>query len=175
MIIIALLFAFALPLITFAIAWFITKKERQTLEQQQTSLPIQFVKAAKSFKIAAIISVSMPFLLLFPFLFSEPTHSTADDFLIFLILLSIAIIISSLCCINSYNYLFYTPSSTKAFYILSTPFLPFFIIGAFLTFIASLFGGNIIGPGLIIMGPHAIILAVMASILKIKRRKGGLV
>ena len=173
---IALFFLFTLPLITFVFARLLTKKEKQAFEQQQDpNLLTQLPKASKRFKIATMASVSLPFLLLFPFLFGKPTHSTGDDFLVFLVFLSIAIIISALCCINSYNYLFYTSSNIKAFWILFAPFLPFFIIGGFLTFIASLFGDGFIGVGLIIMGPFIIILAVMTIILIIKRRKGGLV
>ena len=169
-IIIALLFFFIMFIITFVPAWLITKKERQTFElEQNQNLLVQFQKAAKGFKIAAIASVSLPLLLLFPFLFDKPTHSSADDLLVFFIFLSIEILISSLCCIHSYNYLFCTANNTKAFYILFIPFFPIFFIGTFLTLVA---GGFL---GIFLMLPYVIILAVMASILKIKRRKGGLV
>ena len=165
MIIIALFFVFTLPIITFVFAELITKKERQASEQQQTSLPIQFVKAAIGFKIATIVSVSMPFLLLFPFLFDKPTHSTGDDLLIFLILLSVGIIISSLCCINSYNYLFYTTRIEKAFGIMFIPFIPIFIIAFLLAFIA---GGFI---GVLLVAPYEIILIIMAYLLYFKRKQ----
>ena len=85
-IIIALLFFFIMFIITFVPAWLITKKERQTFElEQNQNLLVQFQKAAKGFKIAAIASVSLPLLLLFPFLFDKPTHSSADDLLVFFI------------------------------------------------------------------------------------------
>ena len=169
-IIIALLFFFIMFIITFGLAWLITKKERQTFElEQNQDLLVQFQKAAKRFKIAAITSVSLPLLLLFPFLFDKPTHSSADDLLVFFIFLSIEILISSLCCISNYNYLFCTANNTKAFYILFIPFFPIFFIGTFLTLVA---GGFL---GIFLMLPYVIILAVMARILYSKRRKGGLV
>ena len=165
-IIIALLLGFTMFIITFGFAWFITKKERQTLElQQNQNLLVQFQKAAKGFKIATIISSSLPLLLLIPFLFDEPTHSSGDDLLVFFILLSIGILIPALCCIPSYNYLFSTDNNTKVFYILSTPFIPIFLIGIFLTLV----GGGFIGVFLII--PYVIILAVMARILYFKRKR----
>ena len=168
-IIIALLFFFIMFIITFVPAWLITKKERQTFElEQNQDLLIQLQKAAKGFKIAAIASVSLPLLLLFPFLFDKPTHSSADDLLVFFIFLSIEILISSLCCIHSYNYLFCTANNTKAFYILFIPFFPIFFIGTFLTLVA---GGFL---GIFLMLPYVIILSVMTSILYSKRRKGGL-
>ena len=169
-IIIALLFFFIMFIITFGLAWLITKKERQTFKlEQNQDLLVQFQKAAKGFKIATIASVSLPLLLLFPFLFDKPTHSSADDLLVFFIFLSIEILISSLCCIHSYNYLFCTANNTKAFYILFIPFFPIFFIGTFLTLVA---GGFL---GIFLMLPYVIILAVMARILYSKRRKGGLV
>ena len=156
-------------IITFGLAWLITKKERQTFKlEQNQNLLVQFQKAAKGFKIATTISVTLPLLSLIPFLFDEPTHSTGDDLLVFFILLSIEILTTSLCCISSYNYLFCTANNTKAFYILFIPFLPIFFIGAFITLI----GGGFIG--VVLVAPYVIILAVMASVLKIKRRKGGL-
>jgi hypothetical protein len=165
-IIIALLFFFAMSIITFGLAWLITKKERQTFKlEQNQNLLVQFQKAAKGFKIAAITSVSLPLLLLFPFLFDKPTHSSADDLLVFFIFLSIEILISSLCCIPSYNYLFCSASNTKAFYILFIPFIPIFFIGTFLTLV----GGGFLGIFLII--PYVIILAVMAYILYFKRKQ----
>ena len=171
LVIFALPIVIILPIITVVFAKLITKKERHAFEQQQnTDLFIKIQKAAKGFKIASIVSVSIPFLLLFPFLFSKPTHSTGDDLLVFLVFLSVAIIVSSLCSVNCYNYLFYASSSKKAFWILFTPFLPFFIIGGFITFIMSLFGGGIIDSGLIIMGPFAMILAIMAYVLHLKRK-----
>ncbi len=169
-IIIALLFFFIMFIITFGLAWLITKKERQTFElEQNQNLLVQFQKASKGFKIAAIASVFLPLLLLFPFLFDKPTHSSADNLLVFFIFLSIEILISSLCCIHSYNYLFCTANNTKAFYILFIPFFPIFFIGTFLTLVA---GGFL---GIFLMLPYVIILAVMAKILYSKRRKGGLV
>ena len=169
-IIIALLFFFIIFIITFVPAWLITKKERQTFElEQNQNLLVQFQKAAKGFKIAAIASVSLPLLLLFPFLFDKPTHSSADDLLVFFIFLSIEILISSLCCIHSYNYLFCTANNTKAFYILFIPFFPIFFIGTFLTLVA---GGFL---GIFLMLPYIIILSVMTTLLYSKRRKGGLV
>lgn len=169
-IIIALLFFFIMFIITFVPAWLITKKERQTFElEQNQNLLVQFQKATKGFKIAAIASVSLPLLLLFPFLFDKPTHSSADDLLVFFIFLSIEILISSLCSIHSYNYLFCTANNTKAFYILFIPFFPIFFIGTFLTLVA---GGFL---GIFLMLPYVIILAVMTSILFSKKRKGGLV
>ena len=169
-IIIALLFFFIMFIITFVPAWLITKKERQTFElEQNQNLLVQFQKAAKGFKIAAIASVALPLLLLFPFLFDKPTHSSADDLLVFFIFLSIEILISSLCCIHSYNYLFCTANNTKAFYILFIPFFPIFFIGTFLTLIA---GGFL---GIFLMLPYVVILSVMTTLLYSKRRKGGLV
>ena len=169
-IIFALLFFFIMFIITFVPAWLITKKERQTFElEQNQNLLVQFQKAAKGFKIAAIASVSLPLLLLFPFLFDKPTHSSADDLLVFFIFLSIEILISSLCCIHSYNYLFCTANNTKAFYILFIPFFPIFFIGTFLTLVA---GGFL---GIFLMLPYIIILSVMTTLLYSKRRKGGLV
>lgn len=155
-----------MSIITFGLAWLITKKERQTFKlEQNQNLLVQFQKAAKGFKIATIISSSLPLLLLIPFLFDEPTHSTGDDLLVFFIFLSIDIIIPSLCCISSYNYLFSTADNTKVFYILFTPFIPIFLIGIFLTLV----GGGFIGVFLII--PYVIILAVMAKILYFKRKR----
>ena len=85
-IIIALLFFFIMFIITFGLAWLITKKERQTFElEQNKDLFTQASKAAKRFKIATIVSSSIPLLLLFPFLFDKPTHSSADDLLVFFI------------------------------------------------------------------------------------------
>ena len=169
-IIIALLFFFIMFIITFVPAWLITKKERQTFElEQNQNLLVRFQKTAKGFKIAAITSVSLPLLLLFPFLFDKPTHSSADDLLVFFIFLSIEILISSLCCIHSYNYLFCTANNTKAFYILFIPFFPIFFIGTFLTLVA---GGFL---GIFLMLPYVIILSVMTTLLYSKRRKGGLV
>ena len=168
-IIIALLFFFIMFIITFVPAWLITKKERQTFElEQNQNLLVRFQKTAKGFKIAAITSVSLPLLLLFPFLFDKPTHSSADDLLVFFIFLSIEILISSLCCIHSYNYLFCTANNTKAFYILFIPFFPIFFIGTFLTLVA---GGFL---GIFLMLPYVIILSVMTTLLYSKRRKGGL-
>lgn len=165
-IIIALLLGFTMFIITFGLAWSITKKERHAskLEQNQNLL-VQFQKAAKGFKIATIISVCLPLLLLFPFLFDKPTHSTGDDLLVFFIFLSIEILIPSLCCISSYNYLFSTADNTKVFYILLTPFIPIFLTGIFLTLV----GGGFLGIFLII--PYVIILAVMARILYFKRKQ----
>ena len=74
-------------------------------------------------------------------------------------------LISSLYCIPSYNYLFSSANNTKVFYILSTPFIPIFLIGIFLTLV----GGGFIGVFLII--PYVIILAVMARILYFKRKR----
>ena len=165
-IIIALLLGFTMFIITFGLAWFITKKERQAFKlPQNKDLFTQACKAAKGFKIATIISSSLPLLLLIPFLFDEPTHSTGDDLLVFFIFLSIGILIPALCCIPSYNYLFSTDNNTKVFYILSTPFIPIFLIGIFLTLV----GGGFIGVFLII--PYVIILAVIARILYFKRKR----
>lgn len=165
-IILALLLGSAMSLITFGFAWFITRKERQAFElQQNQNLLIHFQKAAKGFKIATITSATLPLLLLFPFLFDKPTHSSGDDLLVFFIFLSIDILIPSLCCISSYNYLFSTADNTKVFYILFTPFIPIFLIGIFLTLV----GGGFIGVFLII--PYVIILAVMAYILYFKRKQ----
>ena len=165
-IIIALLLGFTMFIITFGLAWFITKKERHAskLEQNQNLL-VQFQKAAKGFKIATITSATFPLLLLFPFLFDKPTHSSGDDLLVFFIFLSIDIIIPSLCCISSYNYLFSTADNTKVFYILFTPFIPIFIIGSFIILV----GGGFIG--ILLMLPYVIILAVMAKILYFKRKR----
>ncbi len=74
-------------------------------------------------------------------------------------------LISSLYCIPSYNYLFSSANNTKVFYILSTPFIPIFLIGFFLILV----GGGFIGIFLII--PYVIILAVMAYILYFKRKQ----
>ena len=74
-------------------------------------------------------------------------------------------LISSLYCIPSYNYLFSSANNTKVFYILSTPFIPIFLIGFFLILV----GGGFIGVFLII--PYVIILAVMAYILYFKRKQ----
>ena len=162
-IILVLLFIFILPIITF-VHTLITKKERQTLElPQNKDLFTQASKAAKGFKIATIIFSSLPLLLLIPFLFDEPTHSTGDDLLIFFIFLSIIILFLSGTCILSYNYLFFTSSDTKAFYILLIPFIPIFIIGSFIILV----GGGFIG--VFLMLPYVIILAVMAGILNFKR------
>ena len=46
---------------------------------------IQASNAAKGFKIATTISASIPLLLLIPFIFDEPTHSSGDDLLRFFI------------------------------------------------------------------------------------------
>lgn len=169
-IILVLLFIFILPIITFGFAWFITKKERQAskLEQNQNLL-VQFQKAAKGFKITAITSISIPLLYL-PFLFAlqcKQTHFNEDELLVIFILLfmDIEMLISSLCCIPSYNYLFSTTNNTKIFYILFTPFIPIFLIGIFLTLV----GGGFLGIFLII--PYVIILAVMARILYFKRKQ----
>ena len=170
LIIIVLLFIFILPIITFGFAWFITKKERQASKlKQNQNLLVQFQKAAKGFKIASIASISTP-LLFFPFLFAlqcKQTHFHEDELLVIFILLFIDIemLISSLCCIPSYNYLFCSASNTKVFYILFTPFIPIFLIGIFLTSV----GGGFIGIFLII--PYVIILAVMAYILYFKRKQ----
>ena len=163
-IIIALLLGFTMFIITFGFAWFITKKERQASKlPQNKDLFTQACKAAKGFKIATIISSSLPLLLLIPFLFDEPTHSTGDDLLIFFIFLSIIILFLSGTCILSYNYLFFTSSDTKAFYILLIPFIPIFIIGSFIILV----GGGFLG--IFLMLPYVIILAVMAGILNFKR------
>ena len=165
-IIIALLLGFTMFIITFGFAWFITKKERQASKlPQNKDLFTQACKAAKGFKIATIISSSLPLLLLIPFLFDEPTHSTGDDLLIFFIFLSIIILFLSGTCILSYNYLFFTSSDTKAFYILLTPFIPIFIIGSFIILV----GGGFLG--IFLMLPYVIILAVMAKILYFKRKR----
>lgn len=165
-IIIALLFFFAMSIITFGLAWLITKKERQTFKlEQNQNLLVQFQKAAKGFKIATIISESLPLILLIPFLFDEPTHSTGDDLLRFFIFLSIIILFLSWTCFLSYNYLFFTSSDTKAFYILLTPFIPIFIIGSFIILV----GGGFLG--IVLMLPYVIILAVMAKILYSKRQQ----
>ena len=74
-------------------------------------------------------------------------------------------LISSLYCIPSYNYLFFTSSDTKAFYILLTPFIPIFIIGSFIILV----GGGFLG--IFLMLPYVIILAVMAYILYFKRKQ----
>ena len=128
---IVVFFIFALSILPFGRA--ITKKERQASEQPQNKdLFARACKAAKGFKIATIISESLPLILLIPFLFDEPTHSTGDDLLRFFIFLSIIILFLSWTCFLSYNYLFFTSSDTKAFYILLTPFIPIFIIGSFI-------------------------------------------
>ena len=165
---IVIFFVFALFVLFFGRA--IIKKERLASEQPQNKDSFaKACKAAKGFKIATIISDSLPLISLIPFIFDEPTHSTGDDLLRFFIFLSIVILILSGTCILSYNYLFFTSSDTKAFYILLTPFIPIFIIGALIILV----GGGLIG--ILLMLPYVIILAVMASVLKIKRRKGGLV
>ena len=162
--IIVLFFVFALFVFIFGMA--ITKKERQASEQPQNKdLFARASKAAKGFKIATIISESLPLILLIPFLFDEPTHSTGDDLLVFFIFLSIVILILSGTCIFSYNYLFFTSSDTKAFYILLTPFIPIFIIGALIILV----GGGFIG--IFLMLPYVITLAVMAKILYSKRQQ----
>ena len=162
--IIIIFFVFALFVFIFGIA--ITKKERQASElQQNKDLFARACKAAKGFKIATIISESLPLILLIPFLFDEPTHSTGDDLLRFFIFLSIIILFLSWTCFLSYNYLFFTSSDTKAFYILLTPFIPIFIIGSFIILV----GGGFIG--ILLMLPYVIILAVMAKILSKKRKR----
>jgi hypothetical protein len=165
-IIIALLFFFAMSIITFGLAWLITKKERQASEQPQNKdLFARACKAAKGFKIATIISASIPLLLLIPFLFDEPTHSSGDDLLKFFIVLSMIMLILPITSVFSYNHLFFTSSETKAFYILLTPFIPIFIIGSFIILV----GGGFIG--ILLMLPYVIILAVMAKILSKKRKR----
>ena len=161
---IVVFFIFALSILPFGRA--ITKKERQASEQPQNKdLFARACKAAKGFKIATIISESLPLILLIPFLFDEPTHSTGDDLLRFFIFLSIIILFLSWTCFLSYNYLFFTSSDTKAFYILLTPFIPIFIIGSFIILV----GGGFIG--ILLMLPYVIILAVMAKILSKKRKR----
>ena len=162
--IIVLFFVFALFVFIFGMA--ITKKERQASEQPQNKdLFARASKAAKGFKIATIISESLPLILLIPFLFDEPTHSTGDDLLRFFIFLSIIILFLSWTCFLSYNYLFFTSSDTRAFYILLTPFIPIFIIGTLIILV----GGGFIG--IFLMLPYIIILAVMANFLNIKRKR----
>lgn len=165
-IIIALLFFFAMSIITFGLAWLITKKERQTFKlEQNQNLLVQFQKAAKGFKIATIISAPIPLLPLIPFLFDEPTHSSGDDLLKFFIVLSMIMLILPVTSVFSYNYLFFTSNDMKAFYILLTPFIPIFIIGSFIISV----GGEFIG--ILLMLPYVIILAVMANILYSKRQQ----
>jgi hypothetical protein len=148
----------------------ITKKERQTLElQQNQNILVQFQKTVKGFKITAITSISIPLLFL-PFLFAlqcKQTHFNEEELLVIFILLfmDIEMLISSLYCILSYNYLFSTTNNTKVFYILFIPFIPIFLIGFFLILV----GGGFIGIFLII--PYVIILAVMAKILYFKRKQ----
>ena len=157
---------FVLVLFVFIFGGALTKKERQASElPQNKDLFTQACKAAKGFKIATIISSSLPLLLLIQFLFDEPTHSTGDDLLIFFIFLSIIILFLSGTCVLSYNYLFFTSSNTKAFYILLTPFIPIFIIGSFIILV----GGGFLG--VVLMLPYVIILAVMGSFLYFKRQK----
>ena len=161
---IVVFFIFALSILPFGRA--ITKKERQASEQPQNKdLFARACKAAKGFKIATIISESLPLILLIPFLFDEPTHSTGDDLLRFFIFLSIIILFLSWTCFLSYNYLFFTSNDMKAFYILLTPFIPIFIIGSFIILV----GGGFLG--IVLMLPYVIILAVMAKILSKKRKR----
>lgn len=162
--IIIIFFVFALFVFIFGIA--ITKKERQASElQQNKDLFARACKAAKGFKIATIISESLPLILLIPFLFDEPTHSSGDDLLKFFIVLSMIMLILPITSVFSYNHLFFTSSETKAFYILLTPFIPIFIIGSFIILV----GGGFIG--ILLMLPYVIILAVMAKILSKKRKR----
>jgi hypothetical protein len=157
---------FVLTPFVFIFGRAIIKKERQASEQlQNKDLFTRACKAAKGFKIATIISASIPLLLLIPFLFDEPTHSSGDDLLKFFIFLSMIMLILPITSVFSYNYLFFTSSGTKAFYILLTPFIPIFLIGIFLTLV----GGGFLGIFLII--PYVIILAVMARILYFKRKR----
>ena len=157
---------FVLTPFVFIFGRAIIKKERQASEQlQNKDLFTRACKAAKGFKIATIISASIPLLLLIPFLFDEPTHSSGDDLLRFFIFLSIIILFLSWTCFLSYNYLFFTSSDTKAFYILLTPFIPIFIIGSFIILV----GGGFLG--IVLMLPYVIILAVMAKILYSKRQQ----
>ena len=161
---IVVFFIFALSILPFGRA--ITKKERQASEQPQNKdLFARACKAAKGFKIATIISASIPLLLLIPFLFDEPTHSSGDDLLKFFIVLSMIMLILPITSVFSYNYLFFTSSGTKAFYILLTPFIPIFIISSFIILV----GGGFIG--ILLMLPYVIILAVMAKILSKKRKR----
>ena len=168
-IILVLLFIFILPIITF-VHTLITKKERQTLElQQNQNILVQFQKTVKGFKITAITSISIPLLFL-PFLFAlqcKQTHFNEEELLVIFILLfmDIEMLISSLYCIPSYNYLFSSANNTKVFYILSTPFIPIFLIGFFLILV----GGGFLG--IFLMLPYVIILAVMAGILNFKRQQ----
>jgi len=157
---------FVLTPFVFIFGRAITKKERQASEQlQNKDLFTRACKAAKGFKIATIISASIPLLLLIPFLFDEPTHSSGDDLLKFFIVLSMIMLILPITSIFSYNYLFFTSNDMKAFYILLTPFIPIFIIGSFIILV----GGGFIG--ILLMLPYVIILAVMANILYFKRKR----
>ena len=157
---------FVLTSFVFIFGRAITKKERQASKQPQNKdLLARASKAAKGFKIATIISASIPLLLLIPFLFDEPTHSSGDDLLLFFIFLSIIMLILPITSVFSYNHLFFTSSDTKAFYILLTPFIPIFIIGSFIILV----GGGFLG--IVLMLPYVIILAVMAKILYSKRQQ----
>ena len=105
---------FIMPIMTFNLAKFITKKEKQELElSQNKNLFTQAQKAVMVFKIATILLFSIPLLFLIPHIINPPYNDGAQGALFFIFLPStLFIFIPAIAGIHGYNYLF-TQLATK--------------------------------------------------------------
>jgi hypothetical protein len=166
---------FIMPIMTFNLAKFITKKEKQELElSQNKNLFTQAQKAVMVFKIATILLFSIPLLFLIPHIINPPYNDGAQGALFFIFLPStLFIFIPAIAGIHGYNYLFYTTSNKNAFFILAVPFTPTLLLG-FLATIKAIQGDWAIVNGhvaAILILPSLFVLGIMAVILFILRKK----
>ena len=160
---------FITPIITFVLARITTKKERQELILSKNSDRFtQSKKIALKFKIAIIIYFSTPLLFLIPSIINPPYNDGAQGALFFMFVPStLFMLIPAIAGTHGYNYLFYTTSNKKAFFILAIPFIPTFFLG-FLAVIKAVQGdwamvnGNvaafIILPSILFLGIMTICL-----------------
>ncbi len=139
---------------------YLTKKERLTLEEPQNKdFWVKSKKAALGFEIATIIFLSIPLLLLLPYIPS--INETEDDgfgnaVFAILLLTSIAVFLSSFSTIYCYNFLFYVANNRTATIILFIPLSP--LILCCLAFFPILF-------------PCAIFMVIAGLILQSKRKR----
>ena len=161
-------FAIPIAIASLYLAKLITKKERQELElSQNKDLFTQTQKAVAVFKVVTILFFSIPLLLLIPTIINPPHSDAMLGVYLILVPFALCILISAIAAIHGYNYLFYTASNKKAFFILAIPF----IISTFLLCILATILGDPIASYTTPIISCFLILSIMSVILISLRKK----
>lgn len=161
-------FAIPIAIASLYLAKLITKKERQELElSQNKDLFTQTQKAVAVFKVVTILFFSIPLLLLIPTIINPPHSDAMLGVYLILVPFALCILISAIAATHGYNYLFYTASNKKAFFILAIPF----IISTFLLCILATILGDPITSYTTPIISCIFVLAIMTVILLLIRKR----